>query len=490
VEFFLIFYIFVKNFCKKIMELETIIGLEIHAQLNTKTKLFCGCDNDAFGAKANSRVCPICMGFPGQLPVLNETALEKARIGAAALGCQLQKFSKFDRKNYFYPDLPTGYQISQLDEPISLNGQVDIEVDGQDIPIGITRVHLENDAGKLTHVSEGTLCDYNRAGTPLIEIVTEPDLRSPEQAQILAKEIQKIVRVAGASDADMEKGMMRFDASISLRPVGEKKLYPRTEIKNLNSFSSLLKALKHEQKKQRKLWEQDQAPQNDRTVGWLDEAEKTQILRDKESANDYRYFPEPDIPPVTITEEKIQEILKNLPELPFAKYKRYQKDWGLSAQDALKISEEKYLSDFFETAVEKSKNPKKIANLLLSTVLAEPDWHNSQITPEHLADTQKLQASGQISSSGAQTILKKAMETGKKAETLMEDLGLEQKSDMGEITQWVSDAIANNPSIAEEIRSGAKPKMIQFLMGQVMKASKGQANPPLVMTELRKQLGL
>lgn len=470
------------------MELETIIGLEIHAQLNTKTKLFCGCDNDAFGMAPNTRVCPVCMGFPGQLPVLNEEALRKGRIGAAALGCELQEFSKFDRKNYFYPDLPTGYQISQLDEPISLNGKVDIEVDGEEMPIGITRVHLENDAGKLTHTADGTLCDYNRAGTPLIEIVTEPDLRSPEQAQILAKEIQKIVRAAGASDADMEKGMMRFDASISLRPVGEKKLYPRTEIKNLNSFSSLLKALKHEQKKQQKLWAKNEAPKNDRTVGWLDSEEKTQILRDKESANDYRYFPEPDIPPVTISKEEIQNIVDNLPELPFAKYKRYQKDWGISAQDALKISEEKYLSDFFEKSADKSGNPKKVCNLLLSTVLAETGWHESSITPDHLADTYKLQESGKISSSGSQSILKKAMETGDSAEDLMKSLGLEQKSDLGEIVGWVSEAITNNESVAEEIRSGAKPKMIQFLMGQVMKASKGQANPPLVMAELKKQL--
>jgi aspartyl-tRNA(Asn)/glutamyl-tRNA(Gln) amidotransferase subunit B len=236
------------------MKLETIIGLEIHAQISSKTKLWCSCDNDAFGAEPNTKVCPVCMGFPGMLPVLNENALHKALTGAAALGCALQKFSKFDRKNYFYPDLPNGFQISQYDQPIALMGSVDIEMDGKIQTIGITRVHLENDAGKLTHESDGTLCDYNRSGTPLIEIVTEPDLRSAEQAQIFAKELQKILRFVEASDADMEKGMMRFDASISMRPVGESKLYPRTEIKNLNSFTALKKALVFEQTRQQKLW--------------------------------------------------------------------------------------------------------------------------------------------------------------------------------------------------------------------------------------------
>lgn len=466
-------------------ELEIIIGLEIHAQLSTKTKLFCSCDNDAFGAEPNTRVCPVCMGFPGMLPVLNQTALEKGVRGAAALGGKIQNFSKFDRKNYFYPDLPTGFQISQFDQPISLAGQVDVELEGETYPIGITRVHLENDAGKLTHTVNGTLCDYNRAGTPLVEIVTEPDMRSPEQAQALAKEIQKILRAVDASSADMEKGMMRFDASISLRPKGDEKLYPRTEIKNLNSFTALLKALKHEAKKQKKAWEAGEVPTQEITVGWLDDQEVTKLLRDKESAMDYRYFPEPDLPPVTFTDKEIAQIEKSIPELPRAKFHRYQKELSLTEAEALRISEEPELAKFFEAAVDKPKNAKKIANLLLSVVLAENDWEQSDITPEHLTQTYKLQAAGKISSSAAKEIVQKAMETGSSAENLMKELGLEQKSDSGEIEAWVDEVIAANPQAIEDIKGG-KDKPIQFLVGQVMKISRGAANPPMVM-ELIKQ---
>jgi aspartyl-tRNA(Asn)/glutamyl-tRNA(Gln) amidotransferase subunit B len=326
------------------MELEPIIGLEIHAQLSTKSKLWCGCDNDAFGATPNTRVCPVCMGFPGMLPVLNRQALKKSVRAAAALGCQIQEFSKFDRKNYFYPDLPLGFQISQYDQPISLKGKVFIDFDGKHHSIGITRVHLENDAGKLIHTKDGTLCDYNRSGTPLIEIVTEPDLRSPEEAQIFAKEIQKILRTVDASDADMEKGMMRFDASISLRKKGTHSLHPRAEIKNLNSFASLGKALAYEIKRQTKLWGKGSPPEKETTVGWLDNEEKTHILRDKESAHDYRYFPEPDIPPVTFTQKQIKEIENSLPELPLVKFRRYQKEFHLTQPEALKLSEDMKLS--------------------------------------------------------------------------------------------------------------------------------------------------
>lgn len=469
------------------MELETIIGLEIHAQLNTKSKLFCNCDNDAFGAEPNTRVCPVCMGFPGMLPVLNQAALEKGTRAAAALGCEIQKFSKFDRKNYFYPDLPNGYQISQFDQPISLDGKVDIEVEGEMIPIGITRVHLENDAGKLTHVADGTLCDYNRSGTPLVEIVTEPDLRSPEQAQILAKEIQKIVRFVGASNADMEKGMMRFDASISLRPKGEDKLYPRTEIKNLNSFSSLLKALKYELKRQTKLWNKNQAPDGDTTVGWIDDQEVTKLLRDKESANDYRYFPEPDLPPMVFTDEEVKAIVDDIPELPMAKYQRYQSELGISDQDSLKLAEDKALSEFFESTAKLSKEPKKSANLILGVVLAQSEWEHSEVTPEHLADVINLQVEGSISASAAKEIVTEAMKTGESAQTIMEDKGLEQKSDSGEIEAWVDEVMQENPKVVEDIKAG-KDKMIQFLMGQVMKKSKGSANPPMVMKLLKEKL--
>jgi len=469
------------------MELETIIGLEIHAQLSTKSKMFCGCDNDAFGAEPNTRVCPVCMGFPGMLPVLNKEVLQKGIKGAIALGCEIQPFSKFDRKNYFYPDLPNGFQISQYDQPISKNGKVEIQVDKKIIKIGITRVHLENDAGKLIHEKDGTFCDYNRSGTPLVEIVTEPDIRSAQQAQILAKEIQKILRFVDSSDADMEKGMMRFDASISLRPKNEKKLYPRTEIKNLNSFASLFKALNYEQKKQKKLWEDNNPPKNDLTVGWLDNEEKTVLLRDKESAMDYRYFPEPDLPPIIFDAEHIEKIKNEIPELPLAKFHRYKKDLKLTEQEALKLSESLELSNFFEKTAEISTDPKKSANLILSIILAYSDWRHSKITPQHIADVLDLQKDGKISSTSTKQILVSAMENGKSAEDLMNELGLEQKSNEDDLIKWADEVLAENPKVVEDYKSG-KEKVVQFLMGQVMKKSRGSANPPIVLKILKEKL--
>jgi aspartyl-tRNA(Asn)/glutamyl-tRNA(Gln) amidotransferase subunit B len=469
------------------MELETIIGLEIHAQLSTKSKLFCNCDNDAFDAKPNTRVCPVCMGFPGMLPVLNEDALSKGVRGAAALKCKIQEFSKFDRKNYFYPDLPNGFQISQFDQPIALKGKVEIEIEGKKKVIGITRVHLENDAGKLTHEKTGTLCDYNRSGTPLIEIVTEPDMRSPEQAQVFAKEIQKILRFVDASDADMEKGMMRFDASISMRPVGDKKLYPRGEIKNLNSFASLLKALQYEEKKQRKLWEKGEVSEKETTLGWLDDEGKTHILRDKESAHDYRYFPEPDLPPVTFTKDAIKEIEDGIPELPLEKVHRYRKEFELSENDALKLAESLELSEFFETASNLSKAPKKAANMILSVILADPDWKKTEITPEHIADTLDLIEVNKVSATGGKQILEAAMKTGDKAKELMETLGLEQVSDSGEIEVWIGEVLEENEKTVAEFKAG-KEKVIGFLVGQVMKKSGGSANPSMVQELMKAKL--
>jgi len=469
------------------MELETVIGLEIHAQLSTKSKMFCGCDNDAFGAEPNTRVCPVCMGFPGMLPVLNSEALKKGVLAAAALGCKIQKFSKFDRKNYFYPDLPTGFQISQFDEPISKDGSVAMMFGDKKLKIGITRVHLENDAGKLAHEGSGTFLDFNRAGTPLVEIVTEPDLRSPEEAQVFAKEVQKILRFVGVSDADMEKGMMRFDASISLRPHGDKKLYSRTEIKNLNSFSSLQKALTYEFKKQKKMWEAGKAPDHDCTVGWIDDKEKTVTLRDKESANDYRYFPEPDIPPMVFTAEEIDEIEKSVPELPLAKFNRYQKEFKLSENDALKLAESRELTEFFEKTLEFSGNPKKSANLILSVVLADSKWQHSKLTPENIAEVLSLLDEGKISSSAAKEIVAIAMQNETPVNDLMQAMGLEQKSGSEDLSKWADEVLAENPKTVQDYKTG-KEKVIQFLMGQVMKKSNGAANPPMVLEILKEKL--
>lgn len=475
------------------MELEVIIGLEIHAQLNTKTKLFSRSDNDAFNAEPNTRVNEVDMGFPGMLPVINREAVIKGARGGAALGGKIQEFSKFDRKNYFYPDLPMGYQISQFDKPIVQGGQVDIEINGELKKIGITRVHLENDAGKLSHNAGGTFCDYNRAGTPLVEIVTEPDIRSAEEAQTLAREIQKILRFVDASDADMEKGMMRFDASISMRPMGDTKLYPRSEIKNLNSFSSLQKALKYEINRQRKLWKEGNPSTQETTVGWIDDEERTQLLRDKESAHDYRYFPEPDLPPLTFTKEEIKAIEDSIPELPLAKCSRYKSEFGLNDNDALKLSESLELSSFFESTASAAGDAKKAANMILSVVLAHNNWKESAISPELIAQVIKEAKSGRISSSGAKEIITHIIENIKDAETqdlvstLITELGLEQSSDSGEMEKWCDEVLAANPQSVEDFKAG-KEKALAFLMGQVMKMSKGQANPAMASEILRKKM--
>jgi len=346
---------------------------------------------------------------------------------------------------------------------------------------------MENDAGKLTHTQNGTLCDYNRAGTPLVEIVTEPDIRSAEEAQVFAKEVQKILRFVEASDADMEKGMMRFDASVSLRPKGEKKLYPRSEIKNLNSFSSLYKAVKYEINRQKKLWESGTPPDAETTVGWLDDKEETKLLRSKESAMDYRYFPEPDLPPLVFSDSEISAIENSIPELPLAKYHRYREFFGLNHDDGLKLAESLDLSKFFEEAVRLSENGKKSANLILSVVLANSEWIQSAVTPQHVADVLKLIEAKKISSSGAKEILQNSMKTGKSAEILMKELNLEQVSDSGALDKWVDEVISENPKVVEDYRSGNE-KVIQFLVGQVMKKSRGAANPPMVVEMLKARL--
>ncbi|MBT3348812.1 Asp-tRNA(Asn)/Glu-tRNA(Gln) amidotransferase subunit GatB [bacterium] len=480
------------------MELETVIGLEIHAQLSTKSKLWCGCDNDAFGAEPNSRICPVCTGFPGMLPVLNRDALQKSVRGAAALGCEIQEFSKFDRKNYFYPDLPLGYQISQYDQPLALRGEIKILVPAerdahgnvgkfQQKKIRITRVHLENDAGKNTHTKTSTLVDFNRSGAPLIEIVTEPELRSPIEARALAQEIQKILRATKVSAADMEKGMMRFDASISLRKMGDKKLFPRSEIKNLNSFAALENALNFEIKRQTKLWEKNEIPDCDSTRGWDDERGETLFLRKKESQDDYRYFPEPDLPPIEFSKKEIEEISETLPELPIEKFFRYKNVFKISELDALKLSDSPELAAFFEKVVEISDDPKKSANLILSVILSHENWQNSKITPEHAADVVQFLKNGAVSSSGGKQLLESAMESGGKIENLIAELGLEQVSDSDEIENWIAQVLKKNPETVAQFQSG-KEKVLGFLVGQVMKLSRGSANPEVLQQMLLEKL--
>ncbi len=474
-------------------EYESVIGLEIHAQMNTKTKMFCACSNDSFGEKPNVNVCPICMGFPGMLPATNKEAIKKGIQTALSLHCNIPAFSKFDRKNYFYPDLPCGFQISQFDEPISEKGYVEIDVDGELKKIGITRLHIENDAGKLTHVAGGSLVDYNRAGTPLMEIVTEPDLRSSKEASTFAKMTQAILRYAGTSEADMEKGMMRFDASISTRPKGDSKLYPRAEIKNLNSFKALEAALDYEIKRQFKLWEKGEPLDGDITVGWLDNEGKTKLLRSKEDAADYRYFPEPDLPPMTIDEKELEKMKANIAELPLAKRRRFVEDYEISEEEALFFSEDPDLANYFEEIAESTKEPKKAASFVGTVLLGRLKEENTslrdcKITAKQMARLLGMVKEGIISNSVAKTEVFSAMFTsGDDPDKIIESKGLKQVSDTGAIEDIINQVIADNADAVSDFKEG-KQNAFGFLVGQVMKASKGQANPKMANEILRKKL--
>lgn len=479
------------------MEMEAVIGLEIHVQVSTKTKMFCRCDNDSWDKEPNINTCPVCMGFPGQLPVVNKNAVEKGIKAALALGCEIPQKCKFDRKNYFYPDNPKGFQISQYDEPLSVNGEVDVVVgngdggDGRSVKIGVTRLHLEDDAGKLTHVRNGSLVDFNRAGTPLMEIVSEPDMRSAVEAGAYAREIQKIMRYVGSSEADMEKGMMRFDASVSIRPKGEKKLHHRAEIKNLNSFRALESAIDYEIERQKKLWKERKPLKNPVTMGWDDAKGQTFFMRDKEESDDYRYFPEPDIPPLVIDKKTVEKYRSEIPELPQVKKERYVKKLGLSEDDARILSDDPVLAAYFEEVVEKSEDPKRAVsfiNTILMKHLREEliSVKEQKVTAKMMAELIKLVKDGVISNNVAKgEVFEEMYLTGKHAEDIVKEKGLKQVSDGGAIETACKKVIAENPGPVEDVRGG-KEKAIGFLVGMVMKEMKGQANPQMVNETLKK----
>jgi aspartyl-tRNA(Asn)/glutamyl-tRNA(Gln) amidotransferase subunit B len=471
--------------------IEVIIGLEIHAQLSTKTKLFCNCDNDSFGKEANTNVCPICMGFPGMLPVTNEEAINKALKISTALSCKVSPHSKFDRKNYFYPDLPSGYQISQFDEPIGLGGKLDISTSEGKKNIRITRVHIENDAGKLSHEGSSTLLDFNRSGTPLVEIVSEPDIRNAKEARAYAEMMQKVLRYSGASDADMEKGMMRFDASVSIRKMGDSKLNPRAEIKNLNSFKSLEAAIEYEIERQKEMWNGEKSIESDQTVGWDDERATTKILREKESAADYRYFAEPDLPPTDLSNEEIANV--SAAELPLEKQERFVRDYKIQETDAIFYSENLKLADYFEEAAKKSGNP-ALANSFVSTVLVSKmkemglNLDSCKVSASQMAELIKLIDKGIISNNVAKsTVLDEMLNSGKNPEDVVKEKNLVQLSDSSEIEKLCKDAIAANPKAAEDVKAG-QGKAIGALVGAVIKASGGKANPQLVNDTFKKLL--
>lgn len=463
---------------------ETVVGLEVHVELHTKTKIFCGCSTE-FGAPPNTHTCPVCLGHPGVLPVLNCQAVDYAMKAAMALNCEIGDVSKFDRKNYFYPDSPKAYQISQYDQPIGLNGYIDIEVDGRTKRIGITRLHLEEDAGKLTHVDGGfaSLVDFNRVGTPLVEIVSEPDISSPEEARAYLEKLRAIMLYCEVSDVKMEEGSMRCDANISLRPYGQKEFGTRAELKNMNSFRGVVRGLEYEQYRQAEILD-DGGEVVQETRRWDEGQGKTFSMRGKEEAHDYRYFPDPDLVTLHIDQAWKDRIRASIPELPDARKARYASDYGLPEYDAGVITSSKALADLFENSLEYTKDAKAVSNWIMGDLLGYLNSNGLELadvklTGQGLGEMIGLLEKGTISSKIAKTVFKEMLQSGKLPQQIVEEQGLVQISDEGAILAIVNEVVANNPASVEDYKAG-KEKAIGFLVGQVMKQSKGKANPGLV----------
>lgn len=462
------------------MEYDIVIGMEIHAELATKSKIFCSCST-TFGADENTHACPVCLGMPGVLPVLNEKVVEYATRAGLALNCHIANFSKMDRKNYFYPDLPKAYQTSQFDLPICTGGVVDIEVEGEKKEIGITRIHIEEDAGKLLHESaDGTLVDVNRCGVPLIEIVTEPDIRGAEEARVFAEKIRNILEYVGVSDCKMEEGSIRFDVNLSVKEKGSDVLGTRTEMKNLNSFRALVRAVQYESKRQIiELKKGHRIIQETRK--WDDVKGVSSSMRSKEEAHDYRYFPEPDLVPIVITDETIEQIKSGLPELPEAKRARYVAEYKLPDYDAGVLTASKVTAKFFEETVALYDEPKQISNWLMVDIPAmlkekELSMENIPFTPAELAELLKLIKDGTISGTIGKKVLEKMFEEDKTPKVIVEENNWAQMSDTSELEGIIAQVIEDNPKSIEDIGAGNQ-KAYGFLTGQVMKATKGQANP-------------
>ncbi|HIE59721.1 MAG TPA: Asp-tRNA(Asn)/Glu-tRNA(Gln) amidotransferase subunit GatB [Persephonella sp.] len=472
------------------MEFDVVIGLETHVQMSTNTKCFCSCKVE-FGAKPNTNVCPVCLALPGSLPVLNEKALEYAIKASLALNCTVHELSVFARKNYFYPDLPKGYQISQYDKPLATDGYIDIKIDGKSERIRIHRLHMEEDAGKTIHEGKYSYVDLNRAGTPLMEIVTEPDITSAVGARLYLEKLRNIMRYIGVSDADMEKGQLRCDVNISLKPKGSNKLGTKVEIKNINSFRFVQKAIEYEIERQAKILRKGgEIVQETRLFD--PSSGKTYTMRTKEEAHDYRYFPDPDLIPVRLTKEQINKIKQTLPELPDEKAKRYVKDYKLTEYDADVLVADKDRALFFEEAVKKHvKSPKTIANWIINELLGRLnekslDITESPVKPNHIAELVKLIDEGTISTKIAKEVFDEVFKTQKSPAQIVEEKGLKQVSDEGEIRKIIEEVLANHPAEVEKYKAGNQ-KLMGFFVGQVMKATKGKANPKLVnkiLTEL------
>ena len=475
-------------------DFEVVIGLEVHSQLLTKSKMFCPCSTDYAYAAPNTHVCPICMGMPGVLPVINEQAIVYTIMTALALNCEIPEYSKFDRKNYPYPDLMKGYQISQYDIPLSKNGYLTIEHDGQTKRIGITRVHLEEDTARLLHRDGYSLVDINRSGTPLMEIVSEPDIRSPEEARLYMQKLREILVYLGVSSGRMEEGSLRCDANISVRPRGQQKLGVKSEIKNMNSFRSVERALAYEAQRQIELLRAGQ-PIHQETRGWVETKGVTVPQRSKEYAHDYRYFPEPDLPPLLISHAWVEELRARLPELPDARRVRYMDEYGLSAQDANVLMEDKTLGDYFEQVVavsqtgDRKARAKAAANLVLNDVVRllknnSISIEESPLSPAASANLLDLLENERITGKQAKEVLEEAFASGKMPDAIVKEKGIEPPiSDQGVLERIIEEVIASNSKAASDYRAGKK-NALQALKGQVMKQTRSRAKPDIVETLL------
>lgn len=476
-------------------EYEAVIGIEVHAQLLTRSKMFCSCRADFFGAEPNTLVCPVCLGMPGVLPVINRKAVEYTVMTGLALHCRVAQFSRFARKNYFYPDLPKGYQISQYELPLCFDGWLEVEVDGESRRIGIERVHLEEDTAKLFHRGDYSLLDFNRAGVPLMEIVSRPDIRTPEEARRYLVQLRAILRYLGVSTGDMEKGAMRCEINVSLRPKGSGERGTKVEIKNLNSFRSVKLALEYEIERQKRVLESGGRIEQV-TMGWDEARGITVLQRTKEYAHDYRYFPEPDLPPVMLEEEWVEEIRARLPELPDARRKRFMEQYGLSRYDAGVLVADREVADYFEECVKAGQGriePKAISNWVtgeLFRLMRAQGVEVSQVkvSPQELVALIGLVKEGTINLTAAKAVFAEMFETGKPAAQIVRERGLSRISDAQVLAGIVEEVIAANPKAVADYLGG-KETVLKFLVGQVMKATRGRADPRLAAQLLREKLG-
>jgi len=474
------------------MNYETVIGLEVHAELKTDTKIYCGCKNE-FGGDPNTHTCPICTGMPGTLPVLNKKVVDFAIKAGLAMNCSITQYSKQDRKNYFYPDLPKAYQISQFDLPLCQNGYVDILVNGESKRIGITRIHIEEDAGKLVHddYANVSVADYNRCGVPLIEIVSEPDLRSPEEAHVFLETLKSILEYIEVSDCKMQEGSLRCDVNVSLRPEGQTEFGTRCEMKNINSFRAAVRSMEFEQNRQREVLENGGVIEQ-QTRRWDDVKGVSTVMRTKEDAHDYRYFPEPDLLPIIISDEWIEEIRESIPELPEERRQRYISEYGLPEYDAFILTSSKKTADFFDATVALGTTPKAASNWIMGDIAKitndkELEAGDIPFTPAHLSSLISLIEKGTISNSAAKKVLDAMFASPEEPAKIVEKLGLSQVSDEGAIMQMIQDVLAQNPQSIVDYKAG-KDRAMGFLVGQVMKVSRGKANPQIINKLLKEAL--